>query len=269
MGYADLESALTYGWEVERSFRCINPEHNDNSASASINAVSGLFVCYACGYAGKVDMDKVEVHVSGLKKYTAKVFARLEEGNRYSEGWLNAFDSAGPGSYWLGRFDAATCRTFRLGQAPGVATYPMRDNGGEVMGVVTRDLTGQRRQKYLYPPGVKNSQYLLDYHAVESENVVLVEGMADVAAVAQTGQRMALGCYRAWLSAAQAKLLRKYEPRKVFVAFDQDRAGDLGAARVEELLASYTKVVRLTWDQYKDLAEMPLDQRVRMLDLVR
>lgn len=267
MPYASLEDALVLGTELERPFVC--HAHDDHNASASVNALTGLFFCYTCGNGGKVDPSTVEISTEGLTRQMQKTFTAMDSDHRFSESWLNSFDAFTPGAYWLSRFSRETCRFYRLGTAPHVATYPMRDNAGRVMGVVTRDTTGERPQKYMYPPGVKNSQYLMDYHRVATPTVVLVEGMADVAAVYEAGYHVALGCYGARVSAAQARLLCKYDPARVLVAFDQDTAGEKGHGRVVDLLRGEgIRVDRLWWDTYKDLAEMPLEVRRQMLEQV-
>lgn len=266
MAYNSLEDALTFGFELERQYRC--QAHDDHNASASVNSVTGWFFCYTCGHKGKVDPETIEITNEGLGRHMTKTLQALVSDHRYSESWLNTFDASGPGQYWLGRFSIEICRYYRLGSAPGVSTYPMRDNAGRVLGVVTRDTTGERQQKYKYPFGVSTSDYLIDYHRVCSPVVVLVEGMADVAAVHEAGYPVALGCYRAGLSKAQVRLLTKYEPRRILVAYDQDKAGDEGYTKVQAALGSEFPVERMWWDTYKDVAEMPVSVRRTMLDAV-
>jgi hypothetical protein len=262
VSYGSLEEALTFGSELERQFIC--PAHDDHNASASVNSVSGLWCCYACGAAGRADLDTIEISATGVVKMTAKLFDQLTTENKFTESWLNVFDSTGPGDYWLSRFDVTTCHHFRLGSAPGVATYPLRDNEGQVLGVVTRDLTGRRKEKYRYPARVNVSNYLIDYHRVSGDDLILVEGMSDVCAVHEAGFA-AVGSYRAGISSAQALLLRKYQPRTLWVAYDQDRAGDEGYSKVLAKLDWAFHVKRLWWSDYKDLAEIPVDLRRQML----
>jgi 5S rRNA maturation endonuclease (ribonuclease M5) len=267
MSYASLEEALIFGTEVERPYVCA--AHADHNASASVNSETGWFFCFVCGHAGKVDLDRFEVSIEGMHRFTLRMARNLEERpDRFPEAWLNAFDSVSAGGYWLSRFTPRTCRFFRLGSARGVATYPMRDNVGKVLGVVTRDLTGEREEKYKYPWTVKKSKYLIDYHRVVSDTIVLVEGMADVAAVYEAGYHMALGCYGSQVSNAQLKLVRKYLPSRVLVGFDMDYSGDKGFHRVADALRGEIPVQRLWWDTYNDIAEIPLSDRRDMLQEV-
>jgi DNA primase len=262
-GYRDLESALLYGYEVERQYVCQN--HPDHNASASVNALTGLFVCYACGHAGRVDPNSLHFDAEGVLRFTREIEDKATKVNPYTETYLNLFDSTGPGDYWLSRFDTRTCRNFRLGHATGVATYPMRDETGAVLGIVTRDTTGTREQKYKYPPRVSVSDHLIEAWRCTAETIVLVEGMADVAAVWEAGFDCALGSYKAGLSKAQAAILRRYAPTRVLCAFDQDTAGDAGWVKVRDQLRYCSKVQRVEWDTYNDVAEIPLSDRRDML----
>lgn len=262
MSYASLEDALLFGSGQERSFLC--PYHPDHNASASINSVTGLWCCYACGAAGKAGSEALSFDANGVAQFTKLLFEEMSRDDYYPESWLNLFDASGPGDYWLSRFDESTCRHFRFGSAPQVATYPMRDNTGCVMGVVTRDLTGNRPAKYMYPKGVHVSEYLANFHAVNDDHLILVEGMADVAAVHEVGFQ-AVGSYRAGLSTAQATLLRKHQPKTLWVAYDQDKAGNDGYSQVLCKLGYAFNVKRLWWTDYKDIAEMPPPLRQEML----
>lgn len=267
MAYGSLEEALLLGWELERQYVC--QAHPDHSASACVNATTGFFICYACGHRGKVDKGTLHMTPAGLQSFLHRLHTRMNpDHDRYSESWLNAFDSNGPGQYWGSRFNEETCRFFRLGTAPGVATYPMRNNIGEVLGVVTRDLTGEREMRYKYPSGLQVGQYLIDCHRVETDTVILAEGMSDVAAAYETGFHATLGCYKAGLTNKQAELLRKYAPDRILVAFDMDEAGEKGFQRVSETLGRLFRVERLVWSDYNDLAAIPLLERTAMLEHV-
>jgi DNA primase len=259
--HASLDEALLLGQGVERSFLC--PFHPDHNASASVNSLTGLWVCYACGAAGKVNADHLVFDSKGIVKFTQQLFEEMTANRFFPESWLNVFDAAGPGEYWLSRFSERIARKYRLGQAPNVATYPMRDNVGRVLGVVTRDLTGERPAKYMYPRGVKVSEHLANYHQVNSDALVLVEGMADVVACAEVGVDT-VGSYRAGMSHTQAMLLRKYAPDVLWVAYDQDSAGEAGFRAVQRLLSPWMKVYRLWWSDFKDVAEMPRRDRLDM-----
>ena len=120
----------------------------------------------------------------------------------------------------------------------------------------------------MFPAQVQVANYLIDYHRVDSDVILLVEGMTDVAAVYETGHPVALGCYKAGLSDAQAKLIYKYAPRRVLIGYDMDDAGDQAYAKALAKLSYHYPVQRLWWSDYKDLAAIPVKDRAVMLDEV-
>lgn len=266
-GWATLQDALTLGTGTERSFCC--HVHHENNASASVNAMNGLWICYACGARGKVDLDDIDVPIPALVKQIESVVAAVEAPPRrvYSESWLSLYDADGPGEYWLGRFTPEACAHFRLGMTPdgSWATYPMRDNAGRVLGVVRRNLH-QTGEKYKYPPGISMSQTLFNLAGASSDTLVIVEGATDAIAAWEVGAD-AVATYSANLSLRQESLLRKYNPKKIIMASDQDEAGERLAKRVADALP-FVDVVRATWNPLthtKDLAGMTIEQRTAVL----
>ena len=188
----------------------------------------------------------------------------------YPESWLDLYDSQGPGEYWLSRFSRMTCITHRLGQdsSGGFATIPVRDSTGDVYGVIRRDLTGKDPAKYRYPPGVNISTFMYGYHRAEGDVLVLTEGATDAIAAEEAGWSSAVASYRNGLSRAQVDLVLKYAPKALLVAYDQDAAGNHGSQQVINALRGQVRVDRLQWDTYKDVASMPLEERVRMFAAV-
>lgn len=269
MSWRTIEDALTLGYGTERSFLC--PVHEDRTPSASVNALTGLWVCYTCGASGKVDLDRVEIDpdsvIREMRKYTRIV---EEETRHYAEGWLDIYDASGPGDYWQGRFLPETCQQFRLGEDPNGewATYPLRDNQGQILGLVRRALAGQP-EKYKYPRGVDITQYLFNYHACTGDVLVLTEGATDAIAAVEVGHE-AMAVYGSRASAKQKIAMRRYAPRAVILGFDADDAGDKAAATWEKALVGVL-CVRATWHPSlgKDLAGMPVATRAQVLNSVR
>lgn len=263
-GYASVEEALTMGTGVERSFRC--PVHDDSNPSASVNSLTGMWICYTCGARGRVDMEKMEIPIDSVLAEMRRVAQIMERPvhKTYPESWLNIYDATGPGDYWLSRFSPEACRHFRLGTDPAdeFATYPYRDVSGQVLGVVRRNFEG--RAKYSYPYGSDTSKNLFNYHATSGGEIVVVEGATDAIAAWEAG-------YEAWalygdrLSLAQQRLIAKYSPDRLLVATDQDAAGEFAAEQLSRAFP-YLDVVRLRWPGrdaggWKDLSEMPVGDR--------
>jgi DNA primase len=268
MNYASIEEAMLYGYGIERQFRC--HVHGDTNPSASVNSVTGLWFCYACGAKGKYNVSEIppDKAATALIRYADTI---MREKKVYPESWLDVYDSMGPGEYWLSRFDEATCTKFRLGVDPArkYATIPVRDGAYDVLGVIRRDLTGADPAKYRYPPGVTMSHLLFNYERVDNDWLMITEGATDTIAADEAGWEQSIATYRNGVSPHQQAMLREYSPKLVLCAYDQDEAGELGFRQMKHALSGLCRVDRLTWTEHKDLASIPLSDRREMLDQVR
>lgn len=262
-GYRSIEDALSQGSGIERSFIC--PSHDDHSASASINSITGLWICYACGARGRVDLERMEIDADAIARTLRKILTTVTTTRRtFPESWLELFDANGPGEYWRSRFTAEACRYFRLGMDldRSHATYPLRDNHGRVLGLVRRALDDQD-VKYRYPSSVSVRDYLFNYDRCTSDVVVLTEGATDAIAAHEAGFD-AMALYGSSLSVKQRNALNRYAPALVVLAFDMDVAGEAATRQVQRMLSEFI-TVRAIWDTYKDLAEMPVEVRQDVL----
>jgi hypothetical protein len=265
MSYASLTEAMVYGTGVERAFRC--HVHGDTNPSASVNSVTGLWFCYACGARGKYQVS--ELTPTQATASVRSMLDRMEEDVRaLPESYLDFYDVLGPGPYWLSRFSRTLCRAHRLGvdMTGQFATIPVRDPAGDLYGVVRRDLLDRRGPRYRYPPNVPISRFLYNVHRAEGDVLVLTEGATDAIAAEEAGWPSAVASFRNGLSRAQVDLIHAYDPEVLLVAYDQDQAGHDGTIQVRKALGTSVKVERLTWDTYKDLAAIPLQERTRMFD---
>ena len=265
MSYGSLAEAMVYGQGVERQFRC--HVHGDTNPSASVNSMTGLWFCYACGAKGKYLVS--ELTPAQATASVRSMLDRMEEDVRtLPESYLDFYDVLGPGEYWLSRFNRALCRVHRLGvdMTGQFATIPVRDPAGELHGVIRRDLLSRHGPKYRYPVNVPISRFLYNVHRAEGDVLILTEGATDAIAAEEAGWPSAVASFRNGLSRAQADLIRACDPEVLLVAYDQDDAGHAGTEQVRKVLRHDVKVDRLVWEGYKDLAAIPLADRKVMFD---
>lgn len=242
-----LDEALLNGRGTERPFNC--PTHDDSNASASVNVEKGVWVCFAClahgtleGYSPSADDVKRMLDREEVK-------ARV-----YTEPWLYLFDGHHTSSYWADRYGVEVARKFRCGTHPftGNPTYPLRDLGGRILGVVQRNLDPEAKAKYLYPKDTSTSKYLGGWTRKIPRNpvVVLVEGMSDVMALetGRPGNTLVLGTYGAGLHAPQVEAVKGLSPSLVLCGFDADNAGEKATERARSQLHGYP-VRRIYWDR--------------------
>jgi hypothetical protein len=258
-----LADALAKGRGVERPFKC--EVHDDRNASASVNTLTGLWCCYACGAAGKVDEADKTPDIETLLRYL-----KGEEPQRtYAESWLDLFDAAETNKYWELRFGSSTVMHYRCGTHPltGRPTYPVRDALGRVLGVVTRNKDGQT-PKYLYPRGISTSRTFFG-DITPNPVVVLVEGAADVMALHQSGipdNWTVLGCFGAGVHAPQVQLINDLAPRLIVAAFDNDAAGIAASNKAQALLSPIARVVIHSWAPANDPGDLDPSMRIDVIN---
>jgi hypothetical protein len=186
-----------------------------------------------------------------------------------TESWLDQFDSGPVSDYWLSRFSEDVCRRYRLGwdgvrQQP---CYPIRDMAGRPLGVVHRNIDDPEGPKYHYPYKVKKTELLFGVtELLQTEMLVLVEGAMDVCAVRDAGID-AIGSYGSLLDPQQVREIVALQPRVVWLAYDMDNAGHIGAGKAEFALnIEGIQTRRLFWnDRYNDLGDMDLETRSNTL----
>lgn len=256
-----LEEALQTGRGVERPFKC--HVHDDNNASASVNVVSKVWVCYACGAAGQVDSKEVAPDLDDLiNALKGDTVVRT-----YPESWLDIFDSHEPSPYWSSRYGTDVASHYRCGTHPvtGFPTYPLRDAAGRINGVVVRD--PEANPKYRYPYGSRTSATFFG-HIKPRPVVVLVEGAGDVMALHDHPETWTvLGCYGAGIHAPQVDILRQLNPSVIVLAFDDDDAGRTAMSRSSDLLCNLTHSLSYPWGSIggKDPGDVPAGQAVQGL----
>jgi hypothetical protein len=239
--------------------------HDDSNASASVNVLKGVWVCYACGAHGVVDGEAAVPSAEEL----LTLLSEDVEPRTYAESWLDIFDADHPSQYWEERYGYQVARRFRCGTHPltGSPTYPVRDAMGNVWGVVTRQ--EDTDPKYLYPFGVRVSQTLFGSRE-PCRVLVLVEGASDVMAVEQSGLPDGWRCngtFGSGLHYPQAQIVAELSPVVVIAAFDDDDAGRLAIERAHISLADIAPVVSHHWGTVggSDPGKVPVDVRVDSL----
>lgn len=251
--YVSLEQALSQGRGDWRSFTC--PEHEDANPSARVNVATGKWVCMVCHKAGTTRGYVPDVDLMLEQAMETLDYLSLEK----SESWLDQFDSGEVHPYWLSRFSEEACRAFRLGW-DGMKTkpcYPIRAMNGKPLGIVHRSLDPDEA-KYRYPRGVRKTELLSGvYEARQTDYLFLVEGLPDAVAVREVDHD-AIGIYGSLLDPIQVDLIVSLQPRCVYLALDNDKAGNEGSRDAQwKLSRAGVYAERVRWsDRWNDLAEM-------------
>lgn len=255
----NLEEALAVGQGIERPITCPSPEHEDRRASASVNVLKGLWVCYACGRGGRVDNDKPPSAELLKTMLMPETMART-----YTEGYLSLFTT--DTEYWRTRFSDDVIVHERLGTDPFTrdATFPVRFSDGRLAGVGRRLVVPEEGARYKYPVGWSASRTFYGwpecFGLAPAKVVVLVEGAADAVALHEIGV-CALACYGSGAHLPQRELLARLAPKLVLLGFDADDAGRRAAERTKELLDDAVEVGVIDWGERGDPAATPTEER--------
>lgn len=253
-----LSDALARGHGTERSFLC--PVHEDSRPSASLNVIKQVWYCYTCGAHGSLTGEDalIEPDYNQLKRWLSD---KLEENRVYPEAWLARWTAGPVHPYWLGRVGSAAAAHFKLGFDPerNAGTYPLRDEGNAVLGVVRRSLDrSDDGPRYHYPRGVDVGRLLFNYSPRARRDVVLVEGALDAIALWNAGVD-AFAIYGSKLSPEQVRLIDRVDPDRIYTCYDNDDAG-YKAYKMTEDAFRHRLVSRVTWPASwgKDVDEIGL-----------
>jgi DNA primase len=222
----------------EAMVRCV--VHDDSKASMQFNLRTGLWVCFACHEGGSIkrlcrelgipiaaepepDLDDIYAKITELGKEPKK-------GNKgvQPESLLKRYSI--PTRYWAERgFDKKTVKAFDLGNDPmnDAVTIPLRNDAGQLLGVIKRYLGDDVELRYRYPKGFKRSlnlfaSWLLEH--TDTDTVAICEGSLDAIKCWMAGVP-AVAVYGSSISRSQIRLLRQLGVGHVVLFFDNDKAG--------------------------------------------
>lgn len=284
-GTTDLASALIdLGVEIKRvgeteisgccPVHISRTGHADRSPSWSMNAETGLWICYSCGARGTLssllseitgdDKSIVDVHMflieSGIKRMTAQ--PREEE--EPAVDWLaySRFSEVPELHLYNRNIHADVARRYgiRWDTRNKAWIIPIVALSGQLMGWQIKKVNWIRN----YPIGVKKSHTLFGVERFTSDTALLVESPLDVVRLASVKglDLQGLATFGAYVSNEQVKTLSSVASR-VIVAMDNDEAGLKSSMALHKFLPRFKDGV--LWLNYKntkakDIGDMKDDE---------
>lgn len=232
-------------------YLCLCPFHQEHSASFQFNIDSGLFICFSGSCGAKGNIWKLADHLGVTLPRKSRIVtpdhidAMLEEaldllsgknrrvrqkahGSVLDESTLAAYDI--PNAYWQERgLTQETVELFGLGYdvMNDAVTIPIRDQYGQLLGIIRRYLEHDAPLRYKYPRGFKRSYNLFASWLLESDpgsTVVVCEGSIDAMKVRQAGFP-GVAQYGSSMSMPQVQLLQRAGVTTVVLFYDNDKAG--------------------------------------------
>lgn len=245
-GTTDLASVLTdLGVEIKRvgereiSGCCpvhINRTgHADRSPSWSMNAETGLWICYSCGAKGTLtsllseltgdEKSILDVHTFLIESGIKRMSSAPREEQEPEVDWLSysRFGEVPDRHLYNRNISPSVARRYgvRWDSYNKAWIIPIVAPSGELMGWQTKKVDWVRN----YPIGVKKSHTLFGIERFTSDTAVLVESPLDVTRMATAIDNIqGLATFGAYVSDEQLKVLSAVASR-VIVAMDNDEAG--------------------------------------------
>jgi DNA primase len=234
--------------------------HIDHNPSWWINADSGAFICFSCGWKGNVYtliqyIEKVEyADVKDWLGSTASLTARFNNLNKVKRQPIEEpvkVEEAMLGAYTQVPVLAAQDRGLSLVQCDayglkwnayyGRWIIPIRDP-------FTNKLLGWQEKGHTerffknVPPGMKKSTALFGYENYKGGDMIVVESPLDVVRLASIGITGGVATFGAMVSKEQLNLIRGAD--RIIFAMDNDEAGRVSS---QELLKLCNELMTECW----------------------
>lgn len=266
--------------EREISAHC--PFHTDRHPSFSMNAQTGLWICYQCSASGTLPM--LVSMIGGKGESPEMMLRELRRSTQRKRLQPDPEPEPEPETDPFVLF--AKYETFI--RPPGWALkerritkeiakrYGVRWDRGWVIPIWSPEVMPAlwgwqfKRLEYVsnYPKAVKKSTTLFGYRELQEDTVVLVESPLDVLRLAVVGVA-AVAAYGAYVSNTQLKLLVEYADR-IILALDKDKAGEEQTAKLFPKLARQLPTTKVIYpDGVKDPGDMSDTQARKLVDISR
>lgn len=130
------------------------------------------------------------------------------------------------------------------GSMLGRVVIPIHNDRGELIAYAGRSIDGSD-PKYKLPAGFVKSAVLYNFHRVDSESVIIVEGFFDCLKIWQSGSSNVVALMGSSISDRQHELLARFE--KIILVLDGDEAGRGAATEIAGRLvrSHFVRVVDL------------------------
>lgn len=150
---------------------------------------------------------------------------------------------------------------------------PGKDEMGRTRLLIKRGIRTGQHPKYLYSAGYPKTSLLfgacqLDPALVLSQGLGLVEGSFDTIVMHQHGLRFFAGILGTGISEAQARIVDRLRPKRIFLFFDKDSAGIHNIEIASERLRKYPLYVVRYPKGKSDPAELTEREAQRAIDRV-
>jgi DNA primase len=254
--YVEFSHSENFSDKYFDKVQCPNPEHDTLKRHFQINQEDGLVHCFAqCGISGtfshaiqmiegcnEKEAHKIILrHATDRKRLHANRSQIRQGSERRDTGTATvvpdlSFSTYIPafGTDYLNsrKISSSSIAKWELGwdEKDRRIVIPAKDENGQTRFLIRRAVTDQQWPKYLYTEGaVKNSLLFgscnVSLGLIRSDGMILVEGSLDAIRLHQHGFSNACAILGTGISKAQAEIVARMRPKRVYFMFDKDVSG--------------------------------------------
>jgi len=223
--------------------------HADNSPSWSMNASTGLWLCFSCGARGTLSMLLSELSGeegisaqqflinAGMQRLTNAATSTYQVPQKLDTEAFFKFERVSDKHCFAKNLDPDIIYRYGVRWNPANKSWciPIISSMGSLMGWQEKRPGWVRN----FPIGIEKSKTLFGVERFRSRTSVLVESPLDVVRLETVGITGAVATFGAIVSEAQLKLIRSSE--SVVAAFDNPNTDDAGRKACESLIVSARK----------------------------
>lgn len=218
--------------------RCLNPEHEDNNPSLSIDQQDGTFHCFSCGFKGNVfkffniDRNWQDLRVKRLKDKISTIKANslglsIPEGAIPYNRHFRDIDKK-----TLAKYKAFTHKNFE-----GRIVFPLPDITGKIRAFIGRYINSNAHPKYMIKPGGADLPLFPSIVKPIEGTAILVEGIFDALNLIDKGLYNAVAILGANnIQLDKIETLRLQGVHTLYTMFDGDEAGRKATNTAQRLL---------------------------------
>ena len=253
----------------------VNCPFHGGSDSLQFNVASGKFICFGCDRGGKITdltdetLPERAPSSARLKAMIAGLRSEGLEPTGYPPEWNDRYTVL-EHPYWDERgIKPEAVRAWGLGfdWDDNAATIPLWSSTGAYLhGVIKRSLDPDVFARYRYPKAFSRRSYLFGEHRLRfGATVFVTEGSLDAINLDEIGYT-AVAVLGSSLSREQARLLTRWDPKEIILAFDNDKAGHEGAIKAYDMLSPLARRFFMWPRDIKDFGDLAVTERRELVN---
>lgn len=259
--------------------KCLNPEHEDNNPSLRIDKLTGKFNCFSCGFSGNLfsyfneEQNLLNIKVQEIKQKIRKINTPKLTIPLTAIPFEQNYRNISKETYI--RFNAYTLENNK--EYDGRIIFPITNISDEIVLYHARYLHSDAHPKYInLPHKTEKPLFPISPDEIIKGSIILVEGFFDMLNLWDKGLKNVVCAFGSTLVSKKdrgnAKLINKFSPfklqgvNKIFILFDSDNSGQIGAGKLKNALQSNYIVESLELDKDKDPADLTLEEITNLRD---